>query len=211
MLTNSHIPKNLRQILSQYINPTEEMLSDLERVMRLVKVEKGESVVRQGEVCDDFVFNRYGLFRVCCVVDEHEDTLLFGTSGDIFTSLHSLYAKEPSIFSLQAVVDSEVWLVSYAQWNRLEQKYPVLIRFMRDLLIEQLYSFEKRYQFFNNKSAEERFLNFLSINNVSLRRTSVKYISRIVPLKYIAQYLKITQSTLSRLRKRLVTRGSVQD
>ncbi len=36
-----------------------------------------------------------------------EDTLLFGTSGDVFTSLHSYYNGEPSIFSLIAVVDSE--------------------------------------------------------------------------------------------------------
>lgn len=73
-------------------------------------------------------------------------------------------------------------------------------------MVEQIYGFEKRYLFFTNKSAEDRFLNFMSIHSESLRRTSVKYISRIVPLKYIAQYLKITQSTLSRVRRRLITR-----
>lgn len=104
-----------------------------------------------------------------------------------------------------AVEDSEVWLISYAEMRELEEKHPVLISWMRGLLIEQTYSFEKRYIFFSNKSAEERFLNFLRMSSGTLRRTSVKYISGIVPLKYIAQYLKITQSTLSRLRKKLVS------
>ncbi len=205
MFSDTHVPKSLRQILSQYCVPTEELIRDMEKVARLVSVEKGQYVVRQGSVCGDFVFNRRGLFRVCNVTDGVEDTILFGTSGDVFTSLHSYYAHEPSIFSLMAVEDSEVWLISYAEMRELEEKLPVLISWMRGLLIEQTYSFEKRYIFFSNKSAEERFLNFLRMSSGTLRRTSVKYISGIVPLKYIAQYLKITQSTLSRLRKKLVS------
>ncbi len=205
MFSDTHVPKSLRQILSQYCVPTEELIRDMEKVARLVSVEKGQYVVRQGSVCGDFVFNRRGLFRVCNVTDGVEDTILFGTSGDVFTSLHSYYAHEPSIFSLMAVEDSEVWLISYAEMRELEEKLPVLISWMRGLLIEQTYSFEKRYIFFSSKSAEERFLNFLRMSSGTLRRTSVKYISGIVPLKYIAQYLKITQSTLSRLRKKLVS------
>ncbi len=205
MFSDTHVPKSLRQILSQYCVPTEELIRDMEKVARLVSVEKGQYVVRQGSVCGDFVFNRRGLFRVCNVTDGVEDTILFGTSGDVFTSLHSYYAHEPSIFSLMAVEDSEVWLISYAEMRELEEKHPVLISWMRGLLIEQTYSFEKRYIFFSSKSAEERFLNFLRMSSGTLRRTSVKYISGIVPLKYIAQYLKITQSTLSRLRKKLVS------
>lgn len=205
MFSDTHVPKSLRQILSQYCVPTEELIRNMEKVARLVSVEKGQYVVRQGSVCGDFVFNRRGLFRVCNVTDGVEDTILFGTSGDVFTSLHSYYAHEPSIFSLMAVEDSEVWLISYAEMRELEEKHPVLISWMRGLLIEQTYSFEKRYIFFSSKSAEERFLNFLRMSSGTLRRTSVKYISGIVPLKYIAQYLKITQSTLSRLRKKLVS------
>lgn len=204
MFSEIHVPRSLRQILAQHINPTEELVRDLEQAARLVQVEKGEAVVRQGELCNVFVFNRRGLFRVCNVTDGVEDTILFGTSGDVFTSLHSYYAKEPSIFSLVAVEDSEVWLVSYDRMRDLESRHPALIAWMRSLLIEQTYGFEKRYTFFNNKTAEERLLNFMRISSGTLRRTSVKYISSIVPLKYIAQYLKITQSTLSRLRKKLV-------
>ena len=207
MFSETHTPKSLRQVLTQYCTPPEDLIRDFENSARLVQVEKGSAVVRQGEVCHDFVINRYGLFRVSNKTEDKEDTLLFGTSGDVFTSIHSYYAGEPSIFSLIAVEDAEVWLISYHKMHQMENRYPAMVKWMHNLLIEQLYSFEKRYLFFNNKTAEERFLNFLSIHSVQLKRTSVKYISSIVPLKYIAQYLNMTQSTLSRLRKRFVSRN----
>ncbi len=208
MFIENRVPKNLRQILSQYCSPSEELVRDFEDNARFVKVSAGFPVIRQGEVCKDFVFNRTGLFRVSNITEGIEDTVLFGTSGDVFTSMHSFYGHEPSIFSLIAVEDSEAWLMSYEAMRKLQEKHPALTGWLNGLMIEQLYGFEKRYLFFNNKSAETRFLNFLNLHSETLRRTSVRYISSIVPLKYIAQYLKITQSTLSRLRKKLVSRES---
>jgi len=203
MLVDYTKPKTLRQVLTQYCDPTDTLVKDFEDAARLVCVKKEEALVRQGELCTDFIINRCGLFRVSNVTDGKEDTILFGTSGDVFTSLHSYYAGEPAIFSLVAVEDSEAWLVGYDDMRRLEAAHPVMIKWMRDLLVEQMFAFEKRYLSFNNKTAEERLLNFMRICSGNLRRVSVRYISGIVPLKYIAQYLKITQSTLSRLRNKL--------
>ena len=203
MISDYTRPTTLLNVLSQYCQPSPELLRDFGDVARRVSVAKDEALVRQGEVCNDIIINRSGLFRVSNVTDGKEDTILFGSSGDIFTSLHSYYAGEPAIFSLIAVEDSQVWLVSFDDMRRLEAAHPVMVKWMRDLLVEQMYGFEKRYLFFNNKSAEERLLNFMRMWSVNLRRTSVKYISSIAPLKYIAQYLKVTQSTLSRLRNKL--------
>ena len=94
-------------------------------------------------------------------------------------------------------------MISYDDMRRLEADHPVMVKWMRDLLVEQMFGFEKRYIYNNNKSAEERLLNFMRVCSDNLRRPSVKHISSIAPLKYIAQYLKITQSTLSRLRNKL--------
>lgn len=208
MFSLSRKPTSLREILSRYCAPYEELIKDFENSACLEHVEKGETVVRQGELCTDFIINRCGLFRVCHNTGKPtEDTILFGTSGDIFTSLHSYFAGEPSIFSLVALEDGEVWKISYDRMRGLESRHPVMVSWMRGMLIEQMYGFEKRYLFFSNKSAENRFHNFLRLNFGSLNRTSVRHISNVVPLKYIAQYLGIAQETLSRPRKKLVTGG----
>ncbi|MDE6392969.1 MAG: Crp/Fnr family transcriptional regulator [Muribaculaceae bacterium] len=208
MLSETQTQKDLHQILSQYCTPSDALVEDFKKSARLINVKKGEAVVRQGEICNVFVLNRKGLFRVSHINGDTEDTLLFGTSGDVFTSLHSYYAGEPAVFTLSAIEDSEAWLISYDDMRRMLEEHLSLMKWMNSLMVEQIYGFEKRYLFFTNKSVEDRFLNFMSIHSESLRRTPVKYISRIVPLKYIAQYLKITQSTLSRVRRRLITRES---
>lgn len=205
MLTDYYIPKTLREIFTDIAPVSEECLCEIEKSVRLVSTKKGEVIVRQGEMCDDIVLNRVGLFRVSNITDGVEDTLLFGTSGDVFTSIHSYFNREPSIFSLVAIEPSEAWLLSYSEFRRISDKYPEMVRWLSNLLTGQIYCFEKRYLFFNNKSAESRFLNFLRISCGTLRRPSVDYITRIVPLKYIAQYLKVTPSTLSRLRRKFVS------
>lgn len=197
-------PTTLLNVLSRYCQPSPSLIKDFDAAARHVSVKKDEALVKQGEVCSDFIINRSGLFRVSNITGRKEDTILFGSSGDVFTSLHSYYSGEPAIFSLVAVEDSEVWLVSFDDMRRLETAHPELIKWMRDLLVEQMYGFERRYLSFNNKSAEERLLNFIRIwGPANMKRTPVKYILGIAPLKYIAQYLKITQSTLSRLRNKL--------
>ena len=199
--------QSLRQILSQHCTPSDNLVCDLENVAQLIHVHKGEAVVSQGDLCNNFVFIHNGVFRVSHLDKNIEDTILFGMSGDVFTSLHSYYANEPAVFSLYAIEDSEVWLVNYQDMKSLLSLHKEMLVWLNNLLIEQIYAFEKRYILFNNKTAEERFINFLLDRYGSLRRAPIKYISSYVPLKYIAQYLKITQSTLSRLRRKLVNRG----
>jgi CRP-like cAMP-binding protein len=194
----------MRQILSRQFTPSEGFIKDMEAAARLVQVVKNDYIVRQGVVCDDFVFNRKGLFRVCHEHDGIEDTFLFGTSGDIFTSMHSFYAGKPSVFSLLAVEDSEVWLVSYSQIRNLLSQHEDAVRWLMSELLEQMYALETRYVAFNSKSAEERLENFLKIRFEMLRKPSVKDIFSIVPLKYIASYLRITPETLSRLRRKML-------
>lgn len=204
MLNDRLIPHTLRQILSRQFTPSEDFIRDVERAARLVHVVKNDCIVRQGEICDDFVFNRRGLFRVCHEHDGIEDTFLFGTAGDIFTSMHSFYAGRPSVFSLLAVEDSEVWLVSYAQIRSMLARHEDAVRWLMSELVEQTYALETRYVAFNSKSAEERLANFLRIRFEMLRKPSVKDIFSIVPLKFIASYLRITPETLSRLRRKMI-------
>lgn len=196
---------DLKAILSRYCTPSPELLAAFTRYARPAFIEKGHPIAEQANPCKDFVFIKSGLVRIACkFADGKEDTIAFGTTGDTYTSLHSYYAGEPSAFSLMAVEDTEVWLVSYDAFNRMSAQYPELVLWLRNLLVEQLFALENKYVNFANKSAEERFCNFLNLSFIKLRNVPVKYLSRVVPLKYIAQYLDITSETLSRLRRKLV-------
>ena len=80
---------NLRQILEMNCKPSDELVTDLENHAELKHFSKGETIIKQGEMCSQLVFVRKGLMAVTNVTDGVEDTLLFGTAGDVYTSLHS--------------------------------------------------------------------------------------------------------------------------
>ena len=164
------------------------------RSVELLRVPKRSILMRQGEVCRYFYFNRSGITRVVHDSDGIEDTICFGTGGDVFTSLQSYYEGAPSIFSLTTVTESEVWTLSYEEMDRLSERFPSLVLWMRNLLLGQVITFERRYLFFGKNDAETRYINFINQRNSLLRD---------IPVKYVAQYLKIAPEYLSRIRRRI--------
>lgn len=186
---------NLAEIFAIHNPLDKECLKEVEQAASLARVPKRSVLLRQGDVCRHFYFNRSGLMRVAHIDDGTEDTVCFGTSGDVFTSLQSYFDGSPSIFSLVSLYDSEVYSISYEDLDRLSSGFPALVLWMRNLLIEQVYAFERRYLFFGKSDAETRYRNFISQRNGLMRD---------VPVKYVAQYLKIAPEYLSRIRRRIV-------
>lgn len=170
-------------------------VAELERVAGLVHVPRRRTLLLQGDVCRAFYFNRNGLMRVVHEWEGEEDTVVVGMGGDVFTSLHSWFAGEPTIFSLVSVEPTDVYVIGYDDMRRLLDRWPELWKWMCRLLTEQVYGFERRYLFFGHSNAEERYRNFMAERPDALRRLSVKT---------VAQYLKIAPETLSRIRGRLV-------
>lgn len=204
MIADVDITKSLKEIFSDFFDMDDTVVAEVEAHAELVRLKKGTAIVKQGEMCDHIIFNKRGLMRVTHRSGDQEDTYLFGTGGDVFTSLHSFQCGLPSIFSLVSVTEAEVWRVSYADWRRLEKKHPELILWMRDLCLLQIFGFECRYLRYNTCSAEERFYKFLEMDRPEVPIPSVKLLTKHIPVKYLASYLRISRWTLSRLRNKLV-------
>ncbi len=125
---------NLAEIFAIHNPLDKECLKEVEQAASLARVPKRSVLLRQGDVCRHFYFNRSGLMRVAHIDDGTEDTVCFGTSGDVFTSLQSYFDGSPSIFSLVALYDSEVYSISYEDLDRLSSGFPDLVLWMRNTL-----------------------------------------------------------------------------
>lgn len=211
MTIDNGIRKSLKDILSDYFYMDDNIVADVERHAKMVRVRKGETVVRQGEVCHHIFFILHGLMRVVHRHGEEEDTFLFGSVGDVFTSLHSYQKGKPAVFAMESLTEGEILIIAYNDWRKLEDRHPQLIKWMRDCLLVQLYSFEDRYLRYNVSTAVERFSKFLEMDRKDIPNPSVRLITRHVPIKYLASYLKMSRWTLSRLRNKLVRKERTED
>lgn len=165
---------------------------------------KNEVIVKQGEIITDIYILSYGIQRIFLQKGDDEDTILFGGGGDVFISFHSFYCGQPSVFSLQALEDTEGWRLSHYKFHQLSAQFPELVRWMANLLVEQMFGFEDQYRERAMSTPMERFQNFWRATSDNYRNLPPNVLGKVIPLKYLAQYLGITPQTLSKLRRQVV-------
>lgn len=192
---------DLLEILREEYPVTEGTAAALYEICTVKSFKKKQILVEQGRMCQEVYFTREGIVRCYYTDGDHEDTRWFGTAGDVFTSMASFYAGLPAFFSIQAVTDLEVYAAPIT-------KIREMVRFNFDfkdwayqLLIGQLFALEKRYTYVGPGDAYQRYAAFQHLRPVS--------VTRDIPLKYIAQYLKITPQSLSRLRRLYAKEGNM--
>lgn len=172
--------------------------STVEKFEALLKNEtfsKGQLLIRQGSMSNHIFLVKSGVVRCFYVDGDTEATLHFGVEGNFLGSLASIVKGEPSLTSYEAVTDVEVYAISYEDFWKLCSESPDMMRWHTHYLYLQLYALEKRSRLTRVGDAYTRYQQYIKLRGKST-------IAQI-PLKYISQYLNISQETLSRIRNRI--------
>lgn len=158
---------------------------------------KGERIITQGCVSNHLFIIEEGIVRCFYEnLDEAtETTLLFGIEGNLFTSLASVVYGQPSQTSYEALSDVTVLSISFDNFWKLCDECPDLMRWQSHYQLYQLYTLEKRATLTGIGDAYTRYMQYIKMRG---KETISK-----IPLKYISQYLNISQETLSRIRNRI--------
>ena len=186
----------LEEILKLPFPLPEETVQYLKDHTELKTYKKTQVIAAQGEVCRKLFLIRTGIARYYYTNYElgKEDTIVFGTSGDVGTAPTSLAHGLPSVFSLGAITNLEMYEIPLSIINELADRDLTFCKWLSKLILWQLALLETRYEFMCAPDAYSRYLAFLKI------RTK-EFINKI-PLRYIASYLNITPQTMSELRSR---------
>ncbi len=160
-------------------------------ILRHRVVPKKAFLLKAGHVCRDIYFIRKGILRCYYLKAEVEVCSWFMKERDLVISIESFYAQSPSYEYLQALEETEVWYISYAELQRIYQDYPEFNTTGR--LLTQRYHQHWAQQLFAIRmhTAEERYRWLMDHHPELLLR---------VPAKFIATYLDIAEVTLSKIK-----------
>ncbi len=156
-------------------------------------VSRMEPLCVEGEVFDSFTFVSEGIFRLSRNIDGEEDTIAFGIEGDPFTSVASYLYDQPSLFSYTPLTDGEIIMIDTKEFKKLVEKTDLVMWFNK-VLLRQVHALENRYVYLSQQDTYSRYLRLIDLRPEIVNN---------VPLKYIASYLGVTQSTLSRIRAKI--------
>lgn len=187
--------KNILAAIEKHIR-----LDDVERAALLAAIESkslknGDVIARSGEHSQHFIFVDMGcLMTFFTDSDGVERVLQFAMASWWTGDLDSFSKHTKSCYTVRAIVDSEVFLISLTAFETLLEKVPKLEKYFRILFQNSLVAHGRRITEMNSYSAEERYESF---------RQRYPALEQFVPQKYIASYLGVTPEFLSKVRRRL--------
>ena len=162
------------------------------------ELNKGEKFIKSGRIADEYMFLEIGFIRSYLFDTEgNEITLNFYTPHEMVFEVASFFQRQPSQETFEAITDCTGWVLTYEKLNALFHALPEFREFGRAMLVKGFIGFKIRTISLINKTAEERY---------ELLLNTKPEIFQYAPLKYIASYLGITDTSLSRIRKSFLSK-----
>jgi CRP-like cAMP-binding protein len=186
----------LEQHIKSYFGISEDELAIVASMFKLQEIPKGSYFLRTDHLCDKLSFIKSGMMRIYSTQDDKEITQWISTQGYFVTDLASLIFNKPARWTIQALVDTELYTISKTDYNRIGKFVPRWPELEKLFIAKCFIMLEDRIFSHLSMSAEERYELFFANN---------KELFNQVPLQYIASMLGMTPETFSRIRKKLTS------
>jgi CRP-like cAMP-binding protein len=157
------------------------------------EIPRNDFQLRQGRVANEYLFLEEGFMRAFAFNTEGgEITTNFYSPNQVVFEVSSFFNRAVSKENIQALTDCKGYFLTYQKLNDLFHAVPEFREFGRAILVKGFIALKSRTLSMITESAEERYAGLLKAN---------PEIFKNAPLKYIASYLGITDTSLSRIRK----------
>ncbi|MDD2313511.1 MAG: Crp/Fnr family transcriptional regulator [Proteiniphilum sp.] len=174
---------------------TDKDLAIINALHKRVVYNKGDFYLRKGENPHSYLILQKGLMRSFVFdYDGNEITTHFFTEQEVVIEVLSLFKHASSEESIQALTECVCWEIDFEAFEKLFHTIPGLSEWGRAWFSEELSRFKQRSVQMITQRASERYMKLLKEKPQIIRQA---------PLKQIATYLGITDTSLSRIRKEL--------
>lgn len=154
-------------------------------------MEKGEVLLKEGQVSHHFVIVAKGMVRQFYYKNGKDVTEHFSYEGDIVICIESILLQEPTRLMIEALESGTLYLIPADQFLKLSKESWEINMFYRKMLEYSLIVSQKKADSWRFETARERYLRLMETQPEVIKRA---------PLAHIASYLLMTPETLSRVR-----------
>jgi len=131
--------------------------------------------------------------RLYYLADGIEISVWFSFQHSSAIEIYSFISQKPSNYFLQAIEDSEILYLPKPELDRLYHTHPKMQELMRKFWEDVVLNLIDRFTALQRDSAEQRYLDLLS--KPAFLQT--------IPQKYLASFIGVTPTSLSRIRKNI--------
>jgi CRP-like cAMP-binding protein len=189
----------LKRVINSVVSIPEDQWRLFEQNLAEREFEKGEYLLRAGEVGSAFFFVTRGLVRFFYSTDSGKEfNKHFAMENDFAGSFHSLLLQAPCGFHIQAIEQTSTIVLPNQVMSAFYDRHPCWERLGRKMAEKLLLVKEAREKELLLDSLDVRYQRFL---------TEFPGLHRRIPQYHIASFLGVTDVALSRLRGKNMERS----
>lgn len=182
------ILSNIRKHIALDASEAQHFLSLLEQRT----IPRKKFFLKEGEVCHHSAFVTEGCLRSYSVdANGFEHVLQFAPPDWWISDMYSLLSGKPGHLNIEALKDTQVWLLSKAQQEKLYRDIPRFERFFRIITENSLVASRQRLLDNMSLNAQERYAQFCKL---------YPGLIETLPQKQIAAFIGVTPEFLSKLK-----------
>jgi CRP-like cAMP-binding protein len=187
--------EQIKEVFSRFIALSPKDLIQLASIAKVKSVKQDEHLLHAGDLNYNLSIVVKGLFRHY-IIDEQgvERTLLFVREKGISAMVDTIFNNKPSTENIIAMENSIVVKFDYRAFEKLALNNVRLLRMQNQGFKELIISNVEHIKLLNLLTPEERYTYFCKTHPDLEQR---------IKQKYLASYLGITPTSLSRIRGRL--------
>lgn len=177
--------------VGRFVVLSSQSKEELASVLSSQVLAKGVTVLRPNTVCNHVHFVEKGLLRTYYQMDGRDITDWLSPENSFSCSILSFINRQPDRRGIEALENSSIWSLGYADLSALYDRYHDIERLGRMLYGSGIMQMQQRFDDLHFHTAQERYQNLMNTNPSLIQRT---------PLNMLASYLGMTKETLSRIR-----------
>lgn len=159
-----------------------------------VTFDKNEYLIEVGKTSAFYFFLEEGFLRSYTIdLDGNDITSKFFSSGDIVIDWYSYFLKKPSREPVQALTSGKCWKIRFSDFMKLFH-IEAFREVGRTRLVQNYFELKNHSISIVADHAKDRYLHLLKEKPELVHN---------VPLKHLATYLGITDTSLSRIRNEI--------